>query len=742
MPGATRRTGGRAAAAAPARAVATAHRSGSAGPLLVLLAAALAVKAIVLAQLHDHPLLQPHGDLDTAYYLELARRVADDGPLAIREPLFVSPLYVYFLAVVFAAGGSPLAAKILQIGLGTAAVGLVSATARVWFDRRVALLAGVLAVLTGLFTFYEVLILQAALDPFLTALALYTVTRAAATERAGPALAAGVSLGLLALNRPNALVYGLTVVGGLAVRPWLAHPLTPGHASGASRAGRAARGAGACLAGLLLVIAPNALRNLAASGELVLISSHGGLNFYIGNSAGADGTYQRLPGITPSIVGQTRDATALAERESGRPLSAGEVSDFFYRRAWTWIGTHPGDALALYARKLLLVAHRVDVPLNFSYAYYSREEPTLLRVLAVGAWMLVPLGVVGLGLRSARRPQAAGYGLWASFVPVYALSVAAFFVSSRYRMPLLVPLCTTAAATILWLADRLERRERRGVARILAAIGTAAIVTWWPLRVDDGRGGERTRRAVWLVEQGRFDEALRYVEHAASGHSHPGVLQFKVGEAMAAAGRFDAAIALYDRALAIDRQPAIHLALGQALVVRNRSSEAVAHLAAAFEAGFRPEIAAPWLARALALAGRRREAADLIRRLPDAMAAGRMETASDLGALALELDEPEQAVRWLRLAGTLGPERADLLEKLGAALLLVDRPADAVAPLEKACRMEPANAAARLNLAVALAALGRTDEARQHAEEAQRLDPAEPRTAGLLRALERAARRP
>ncbi len=48
----------------------------------------------------------------------------------------------------------------------------------------------------------------------------------------------------------------------------------------------------------------------------------GGLNFYIGNSPGADGTYQRLPGITPSIVGQTRDAMALAElgRDKGEEV--------------------------------------------------------------------------------------------------------------------------------------------------------------------------------------------------------------------------------------------------------------------------------------------------------------------------------------------------------------------------------------------------------------------------------------
>ena len=145
--------------------------------LPLLLAACFAVKAVVLFQLHDHPLLQPHGEMDTAYYVELGRRVAQQGVLGVAEPFFVSPLYVYFLALVFAGGGGLLAAKLLQVALGTAAVGLLFATTRSWFGSRAALWAAALAILTGVFAFYEVLILQAALDPFLVAAALYAVTR-------------------------------------------------------------------------------------------------------------------------------------------------------------------------------------------------------------------------------------------------------------------------------------------------------------------------------------------------------------------------------------------------------------------------------------------------------------------------------------------------------------------------------------------------------------------------------------
>src|SRR5512145_3022685 len=70
--------------------------------LPLLLAVCFVIKLVVLFQLHTHPLLQPHGEMDTAYYVELGRRVAEQGGLGVTEPFFVSPLYVYFIALVFA----------------------------------------------------------------------------------------------------------------------------------------------------------------------------------------------------------------------------------------------------------------------------------------------------------------------------------------------------------------------------------------------------------------------------------------------------------------------------------------------------------------------------------------------------------------------------------------------------------------------------------------------------------------
>ncbi len=244
----------------------------------------------------------------------------------------------------------------------------------------------------------------------------------------------------------------------------------------------------AFVAGVVLAIAPATLRNLAVSGEPVLISSHGGLNLYVGNGPTADGTYSPIPGITPSIDGQARDAKKVAEAAEGRPLSTREVSAHFTRLAVSWAREHPGAALRLFLKKLGLLANRIEVPLNLSYAWYAASLSPL-SFLVVGPWLLVPLGVLGLVWRLFEAPRRA-FAVWAAFAPAYAVSVALFFVSSRYRLPLLLPLAVGAGFALDALASRRPRpgrkapRPRRGGAR-------AARVPRVPADGDRRRTGER-----------------------------------------------------------------------------------------------------------------------------------------------------------------------------------------------------------------------------------------------------------
>jgi tetratricopeptide (TPR) repeat protein len=117
--------------------------------LFLLLAAVFAAKLIVLLQLRDHPLLQA-------------------------DPNLVSEGSIYgrFLSLMLPAAHTFTTARVIQIVFGTTAVGCVFVAARTWFGERAAWLAAIAAGLTGVFTFYELLIAPSALNTLFTAAAL------------------------------------------------------------------------------------------------------------------------------------------------------------------------------------------------------------------------------------------------------------------------------------------------------------------------------------------------------------------------------------------------------------------------------------------------------------------------------------------------------------------------------------------------------------------------------------------
>src|SRR6266851_2532943 len=423
--------------------------------------AALFVKVAVLYALRDHPLLQPRGDLDEAVYVTLAKHLPP-------QPFFVSPLYLYFLRSV---GVSLAAARVVQIILGSIAVVLIFDTARRWFGDRAATIAALLAIFTGVISFYEVTILQAALDPFLVALMLFLLTIALQSERPLWFAATGIAIGLFVLNRPNAVLW-LPVVA-LAILSLLGW-----------------RNAVMLSCAAILPIAAVTVRNYQVSHQLVFIASHGGLNFYIGNNPQADGTYHHLPGIRPTIAGQQEDAPRVEARAGS-----------FSQRAWTWIRANPFSALALFIRKLAYTINQTDLALNYSYSYFAKDVVSPLRWLIVGPWLLFPLGILG----AVRHICEKRFAVWASFIPIYAISVAIFFVSSRYRLPLLVPMCITAGAFFVGF-----RIWHAALAAILA-VGVC-----WNFGLDDGRAHEKTNMAVYWIEQHRFDDAARTIAETES----------------------------------------------------------------------------------------------------------------------------------------------------------------------------------------------------------------------------------
>jgi tetratricopeptide (TPR) repeat protein len=670
----------------------------------IVLGAVLVLKIGVALQLDRHPLLQPNTGLDTTAYVELAKRVAA-GDVGLGPGLYyVSPLYIYFLALVYGVSGSFTAARIVQAMLGTVAVWLIFVTAREWFGRRAAWIAAVLAALTGVFTYYEALILQASIDIVLTAAALWFLTLALRREQRRHYLLAGLVFGVASLNRPNLLVSAAAIVILLLFVRRFAVAMV-------------------LLVGIAAGLAPVTMRNAVVAHQWALVSSHGGINFYIGNGEGATGYFHPVPGIRPTVDGFAGDAHRVAEKATGRHLSDAEVSSYFTNLTWRWIARHPLAWTRLLLRKTYAVFNAAHVSIPFSYTFYAYDAGTLLRYCIIGAWLLVPLGLFGL-IRAAPRPWSSSYAIWLSFVPSYTASIVLFFITERYQMPLYVPMAIGSGAGIDALMCELRAPRKRALLASLAVLAVLFIAANWPLPLDDGRGEERVRMAEYFAARGDVANAEHWTTLALESHIPPATVHYRVGAQYVNARLADPAIAHLERANQLRPAHAeVESLLGHAFLGGGRARDAVPHLQRAIEHGSAVPLVRYELALALQRSDDNAGAVQVLRKMTLPSNAN-VELWLDAGKLAGEAGAPEAGEPFFRGAVRVAPTLARAHQLLGLDLLVLRRYGEAAAEFGEAARLDAHNPDTLASLAWCEQHLGRLADAHAHAEAALRLDPA------------------
>ncbi|MDD3642676.1 MAG: glycosyltransferase family 39 protein, partial [Candidatus Krumholzibacteria bacterium] len=239
----------------------------------VVVLVALAVRILhVIFTARLNPLA---GDLvlDAAIYDRWAKALVWGGELPATQ-LMQAPLYPWFVSMVYRVFGPSLTAvRAAQAALGVFACGFViTATRRLLGSSTAGIIAGLIMALYLPAIFYEGILLPASLILFLSAWFLVLMTHD--RGNAGPLrlTAAGFVLGLSVLARPTALLMIPFALAHLVVAPRIA-PDPP--------APPLVRRIGALLAGLVLAIAPMAVRNTRMTGGVVPVTTGGGINFYI-----------------------------------------------------------------------------------------------------------------------------------------------------------------------------------------------------------------------------------------------------------------------------------------------------------------------------------------------------------------------------------------------------------------------------------------------------------------------------
>jgi 4-amino-4-deoxy-L-arabinose transferase-like glycosyltransferase len=459
--------------------------------------AALALRLLHLRELEIHDPFFTIPSVDGAIYDEWAKELLAGDWLG-DGVLFLGPLYPAFMALVYGLFGVSLPAlKVVQAVVGAGTCVLVWGLARELFDRRVAALAGAIAVFYGMHVFYGGTVMIVNLQvPLVVGLVWAALRALRRPSFAGWALC-GLLLGVSALARQTVLL----------LAPVLALWVLFGMGGPDSFARRFAFGTTFGLV-ILALILPFTAKNYLAGDDLVLLNSTGGANFYMGNQPTADGTWQ-LPSIgakhrvdNPRAM---REAfTRAAEEATGEQLRPSQVSSYWMARGAAEIRKDPTRWIQLEARKFGLFWNAYEVWNNRSVEV-SKRFSWILRLPLVTFGVIAPLGLLGMVL-TARR--------WRELVPVHAaiacylLSALLFFVLSRYRLPATVLLIPFAAFATVDLIDRLRRREFRVASAEVAILVSLAFLVHLPLANENRMHMAYYNLANKYRELERWDEAI------------------------------------------------------------------------------------------------------------------------------------------------------------------------------------------------------------------------------------------
>jgi 4-amino-4-deoxy-L-arabinose transferase-like glycosyltransferase len=460
------------------------------------------------------------------------------------------PLYPYMLATFYKLLGHDVRWVFLwQMLVSMGGNVLVYILARRYFGDLVAVLAAALVVLCGPLLYYDMLLLRESMIGPAGLLLVYLTERARDRPTKRRWMVLGSAFGLVILLKSYLLLM-LAVVLGFLVTTQRRTPRTM------------AIRAGALVGGMLVVLSPAVLRNVAVGTGPFRLSSVGPITFVCNNTPD-------YPADAGFFISE-RYAPGIMAKAEGRFLPCVMETLKMY--------DNPLGYVRKLAAKFAAVWHWYEVPNNANF-YYYRLHAGILLYLPVTFWLISPLALVGLALGAKRVGRC-----W----PLYALVVTTivilviFGTFSRLRAPLLAPLAMFAALTVAQLMRWVGQRRLLHAAGLLALIAAVSLWTGRPLPK-----GREMIRAFDYITPYTVDWTARINEADSTGHHAQAVallersLRFEPGSVrhlgpLRHAGTADEMelAAFYTR---------IHKAYGQALAKVDRSQESQAQFRRAEE---------------------------------------------------------------------------------------------------------------------------------------------------------------
>lgn len=376
-----------------------------------------------------------------------------DAPSAPGPPFDQAPGYAYLVAAVYRLLGRSVAGvAFVQAVLGALGCGALAVIGDRLFGRRVGMIAGMIAAIYGPAIYFvgQVEPTTAFLFAVLLATAAALVTPSPRAAERPPRdgawlVAAGLWAVALLVRAEAVLAFPFVVLAA-----W-------------RRGGR--RAVVRTAVPLAVALATIAAVNVARSGQLVLLTTSGGLNLWLGNNPAADGVncfvFGPVEAVFTDVTSRAPDPTA-ADAE-------------FRRRTWAFVVDEPRRAAALLWKKLLWTFNDRELP-NTGDIEWQAGHSWLFRkpMMLPGFGFVLPLALAG-GVVLGRE--------WRKALPLVGLlaigigTPVVLFTNARFRMPMVPVLVVLAAVALDRVPGMVRGRKRDALGAAVAA--AAGIVLAW-----------------------------------------------------------------------------------------------------------------------------------------------------------------------------------------------------------------------------------------------------------------------
>lgn len=517
---------------------------------ILIFGMAFVIRLVYLLQIKSNPYFYSPM-VDELWNIQWAKEILNTSFWG-GDVYFRGPLYPYVLALFLKITGSDFFwTRLIQILISSGSAVLTYLLAREFFRDGIARLAGVFHAIYGTLIFYESMFLIPVIFVFLNLWGLLLYVRNIDNPRKWVWFYIGLVFGLSAIARPNVLL----VVPFLGI--WLLYCLK----------GKIELKSVIILIVIFFVgvgsaVLPVTMRNYIIADDVVLISSQGGINLYLGNNSQAEGLTMRMPEIRlDSKISWDEfnpTVTEFAEKQTGHPLAPSEVSSFWSNKAKQFIFEHPADFLGLTIKKLVYFFsgfENSDQHDIYDFRQYSSLLSILLfdKGLKFPFGLFAPLGLIGLWLTWSKRKKLAPLLI---FMLVYLPTVILFLVTARHRLTVIPLLLIFSAAAVFYLLDRWTARNFESfflpIILLLAAIFLLNI-NWFDLGFTN-KAQIHNNLAINYSRQGQYDKAIEEFKKAIN--ETPGIptLYFGLGTAYLHKGNYAEAARNLNHAVALDSE--------------------------------------------------------------------------------------------------------------------------------------------------------------------------------------------